>query len=68
MTQKYAKVQAEILNAYDSAQSTNKIATVTVSGVVVRAAPWCGRTPFFTEAHGYMNLWEICNLLANRTI
>jgi hypothetical protein len=68
MTQKYAKVQAEILNAYDTAQTTGKLTTVTISGTVLQAAPWYGITPFYTEAHGYLTFWEACNLLSNRTI
>lgn len=68
MTKAYEKVQTELLTAYDIAEATRKVAEVTVSGTVVKVAPWCGRLPFFVGSHGQMTLWEACNLLANRTI
>jgi hypothetical protein len=68
MTQKYAKVQAEILNAYDTAQVTRRPVEVTVSGHIVKVSPLQGIAPFTVEPHGSMTLWETCNFLSNRTI
>jgi hypothetical protein len=67
MTKAYEKVQTELLNAYDHAEATRKIAEITVSGTMVKVAPWCGRGAFYVSA-SYLTLWEACNLLSNRTI
>ena len=65
MTKAYEKVQTELLNAYNVAESTRKVVEVTVSGTVVRVAPWCGIGSFYV---GNLTLSEACNLLSNRTI
>ena len=65
MTKAYEKVQTELLNAYNVAESTRKVVEVTVSGTVVRVEPWCGSVSFYV---GNLTLSEDCNLLSNRTI
>ena len=65
MTKAYEKVQTELLNAYNVAESTRKVVEVTVSGTVVRVEPWCGSGSFYV---GNLTLSEACNLLSNRTI
>ena len=67
MTKAYEKVQTELLTAYDQAETLRKVAEVTVSGTVVKVAPWCGRGAFYV-GNSYLTLWEACNLLSNRTI
>lgn len=67
MTKAYEKVQTELLTAYDQAETLRKVAEVTVSGTVVKVAPWCGRGAFYIN-NAYLTIWEACNLLSNRTI
>lgn len=67
MTKAYEKVQTELLTAYDKAEVSRVVETVTVSGTVVKVAPWCGRGAFFIN-NAYLTIWEACNLLSNRTI
>ena len=67
MTKAYQKVQETLLTAYDKAEQTRVVETVTVSGEIVQVAPWCGQLPFYI-GNTYLTLWEACNLLSNRTI
>jgi hypothetical protein len=68
MTKAYQKVQAEILNAYDTAQAKRETVEITVSGQIVKVSHGSGIAPFFIDAFGSLTLWEVCNLLSNRTV
>ena len=67
MTKAYERVQTELLTAYDQAETSRKVAEVTVCGTLVKVAPWCGRGAFYIN-NAYLTIWEACNLLSNRTI
>jgi hypothetical protein len=68
MTKAYQNVQTELLSAYDSAIETNKVSQVTVSGTLVKVAPWMGQLAFYVGTHGALTLWEACAVLSNRTV